>query len=77
MRGHRSRGDNLVRAAYHVAINQGVQSVVDAYLTKRPAENRAWERYTETHQEVVQSGGIDFMLNRALGERAFSSAPQD
>jgi hypothetical protein len=35
-------GDKLLaRAAYHRAIDLGIQSVVDAYLASRPAENRA------------------------------------
>lgn len=65
----------LARATYHRAIDLGVQSVVDAYLTARPAENRAWEHYTEAYQEVSQSKGIEHVLARGLTERAFSSDP--
>jgi hypothetical protein len=37
-------GDKLLaRAAYHRAIDLGVQGVVDAYLAARPSEERAWE----------------------------------
>jgi hypothetical protein len=36
-------GDKLLaKAAYHRAIDLGVQSVVDTYLSTRPQENRAW-----------------------------------
>jgi len=66
----------LARAAYHVAINHGVQSVVDSYLASRPAESRAWENYTEAHKEVNESKGIGFLLERSLSERAFSSVEQ-
>jgi hypothetical protein len=65
----------LARAAYHVAINHGVQSVVDSYLSSRPAENRAWESYTVAQQEVNQSKDIGVMLDRVLGERALSEPP--
>ncbi len=67
----RSGDELLARAAYHRAIDLGVQSVVDSYLSSRPAESRAWERYTEAHQEVSQSKGIDGLLGRAFAERAF------
>ena len=67
-------GDKLLaRAAFHRAIDLGVQGVVDAYLTTRPTESRAWESYTQAHQEVNQSKGIDHLLERSLTERAFSS----
>ena len=67
-------GDSeLARAAYHVAIGQGVQSVVDAYLSSRPAESKAWEAYTTAHQEVEQSKDIGHLLERILTERALSS----
>ena len=66
----------LARAAYHVAINHGVQSVVDSYLSSRPTDNMAWESYTEAQQEVEESRGVGFMLERALGDRAFSSLPE-
>jgi hypothetical protein len=60
----------LARAAYHLAIGQGVQSVVDSYLASRPAESRAWESYTTAHQEVEQSKDIGHLFERALTERA-------
>ena len=70
-------GDKLLAAAvYHRAIDLGVQSVVDAYLSSRPAASRAWESYTTAHQEVNESKGIGFMLERSLTERALSSAQQ-
>ena len=64
----------LARAAYHVAIRHGIQSVVDSYLSSRPAESRAWEAYTTAHQEVNQSKGIDGLLGRAFAERAFGQS---
>jgi hypothetical protein len=68
-------GDTLLaRAAYHRAIDLGVQSVVDAYLAPRPQENRAWEAYTQAYQEVNQSRGFDGILERSLTDRAFSEA---
>ena len=71
-------GDKLLaRAAYHRAIDLGIQSVVDSYLSSRPAEERAWNSYTEAHQEESGSKGIGFMLENALTERALSSAPQE
>ena len=67
----------LARAAYHIAIREGVQSVVDAYLTARPTENRAWEAYTTAHQEVNQSRDIGFMLERSLMQGALSQPPPE
>ena len=68
-------GDNLLaRAAYHRAIDLGVQSVVNSYLATRPQEDRAWEAYTTASQEVAQSGDVGHLLERALTERAFSEA---
>ena len=70
-------GDNLLaRAAYHRVIDLGIESVVDTYLTTRPRENRAWEPYTQAHQEVSQSRDIGHLLERTLTKRAFSSVPQ-
>jgi hypothetical protein len=67
-------GDKLLaRAAYHRAIDLGVQSVVDAYLSSRPQENRAWESYTAAYQEARESRGIGHLLERGLTERAISS----
>ena len=67
-------GDKLLaRAAYHRAIDLGIQSVVDAYLASRPAETRAWESYTAEHLEVNQSKDIGHLLERTLTERALSS----
>jgi hypothetical protein len=63
----------LARAAYHVAINHGVHSVVDGYLSSRPEANRAWESYTAAQQEVSQSKGIGAILERSLEERLLSS----
>jgi len=52
-------GDKLLaRAAYHRAIDLGVQGVVDAYLSSRPSENRAWESYTAAYREVSEARGI-------------------
>jgi hypothetical protein len=68
-------GDKLLaRAAYHRAIDLGVQGVVDAYLSSRPQEERAWDSYTEAYQEANQAKGIDGLLERSLTDRAFSEA---
>jgi len=67
-------GDKLLaRAAYHRGIDLGVQSVVDAYLSSRPQENRAWECYTAAYQDVRESRGVGRLLERGLTERALSS----
>jgi len=60
----------LARAAYHLAINHGVQSVVNGYLASRPAEERAWNRYTEAVQEEQAASSIEGLLGGALAERA-------
>ncbi len=69
----RSGDELLARAAYHRAIDLGIQSVVDSYLSSRPAENKAWEAYTAAHREASQSKDIGHMLERTLAERALSS----
>jgi hypothetical protein len=70
----RSGDKMLARAAYHRAIDLGIQSVVDSYLSSRPAESKAWERYTEAYQEVNESKGIDGLLGRAFAERAYGES---
>ena len=71
-------GDKLLAmAAYHRARDLGIQSVVDTYLSSRPAESRAWEAYTTAHQEANQSKGIDGLLGRAFAERAFGELPPE
>jgi len=68
-------GDKLLAAAtYHRAIDLGIQSVVDAYLASRPAESRAWESYTQAHQEASHARDIGRLLERAYTERALSPA---
>jgi hypothetical protein len=69
-------GDKLLAAAYHRAIDLGIQSVVDTYLASRPTENRAWESYTAAQQETNQSKDIGHLLERTLTEHALSSAEQ-
>ena len=70
-------GDKLLaRAAYHRAIDLGIQSVVDAYLASRPAESRAWESYTQAHREANQSRDIGHLFERAYTESALSPAEQ-
>jgi hypothetical protein len=64
----------LARAAYHVAIKHGVQSVVDTYLSSRPQESRAWERYTTAHEEANAARSPERLLERSLTEQAFRSA---
>jgi len=64
----------LARAAYHVAIKHGVQSVVDTYLSSRPQESRAWERYTTAHEEANAARSPEGLLERSLTEQAFRSA---
>ena len=63
----------LARAAYHRAIDLGIQGIVDTYLAARPKEAKVWEAYTQAHQEASQSRDIPHLLDRALTERAFSS----
>jgi hypothetical protein len=64
-------GDKLLAAAaYHRAIDLGVQSVVDEYLASRPAERRAWERYTEAAQEEQALDARGGLLGGALAKRA-------
>ena len=68
-------GDSLLaKAAYHRAIDLGAQWIVDAYLSTRPAESRAWEAYTTAYQEAAQSRDVGHLLELALTERAFSEA---
>ena len=70
-------GDKLLaKAAYHRAIDLGIQSVVAAYLTTRPQENKAWESYTAAYQEVNQSKDIGHLLERTLTERALNTSPE-
>lgn len=70
-------GDQLLaRAAYHRSIDLGVQEVVDAYLSTRPQDNRAWETYTTAHLEVSQSKDVGHLLESAITERALSSVEQ-
>jgi hypothetical protein len=67
-------GDKLLaRAAYHRGIDLGLQSVVDAYLEQRPAEDKAWESYTTASREARESRGVEGLLERSLADRAFSS----
>ncbi len=67
-------GDGLLaRAAYHRGIDLRLQGIVDAYLTPRPRENRAWESYTAAHREASESRDVGHMLERSLMERALSS----
>jgi hypothetical protein len=69
-------GDKLLAAAaYHRAIDLGVQSVVDFYLSSRPAESKAWERYTEAYQEANRSRDPMALLERSLAEHAFDGDP--
>ena len=71
-------GDKLLaRAAYHRAIDLGVQSVVDSYLSSRPAEERVWNSYTEAHQEAQAASSIEGLLGGALANRAFSELPPE
>ena len=67
-------GDKLLaRAAYHRGIDLGVQEVVNAYLSTRPQEERAWDSFTEAYQEANESRSIEGLLGRGLTDRAFSS----
>ena len=69
-------GDKLLaKAAYHRAIDLGIQSVVDAYLATRPQEYRAWESYTAAYLEANQSKDIGHMLERTLTEHALNASP--
>jgi hypothetical protein len=64
----------LARAAYHVSIKHGVQSVVDTYLSSRPQESRAWEHYSTAHEEANAARSPEGLLERSLTEQAFRSA---
>lgn len=67
-------GDKLLaRAAYHRGIDLGVQEVVNAYLSTRPQEERAWDSFTEAYQEANESRSIEGLLGHGLSTRAFSS----
>ena len=67
-------GDKLLaRAAFHRAVDLGVQGVVDTYLASRPQENRTWESYTAAYQEAGQSRDVMHLLSRNLAEHALSS----
>jgi hypothetical protein len=71
-------GDKLLaRAAYHRAIDLGIQSVVDAYLSTRPQENKAWETYTEAQEEAGYASSIEGLLERGLAERALNTSPSE
>jgi hypothetical protein len=66
-------GDSLMApAAYHRAIDLGHQPTIDAYLERRPQENRAWERYTEAYSENQAATDITALLGEALTERALN-----
>jgi hypothetical protein len=67
-------GDKLLATAtYHRAIDLGAQGIVDAYLSSRPAASRAWESYTEAHQEANRANSFEGLLGRGFMARAFSS----
>jgi hypothetical protein len=72
----RSEDKLLARAAYHRAIDLGIQSVVDAYLSSRPQENRAWESYTTAQEEAGCASSIGGLLERGLAERALNTSPE-
>jgi hypothetical protein len=64
------RGDSLLaRAAYHRALDLGLQPVVDSYLSTRPREAKALERYNKALQEQEESRSIEGLLGGALTER--------
>nr|MDQ3318355.1 hypothetical protein [Actinomycetota bacterium] len=63
----------LATATYHRAIDLGAQGVVDAYLSTRPVASKAWESYTEAHQEANQADSFEGLLGRGMMARAFSS----
>ena len=75
VQAERSGDKLLAQAAYHRAIDLGIQSVVDSYLSSSPAESKAWETYTEAHQEANQSKDLGFLLERSLTERALDGDP--
>jgi|ERR671910_1254424 hypothetical protein len=56
-------GDSLMaRAAFHRAIDLGVQEVVDRYLSTRPDENRKWEAYVKAQEEMNRSQSFGYLL---------------
>jgi hypothetical protein len=62
----------LARAAFHAAIDRGHQPLVERYLSTRPKEAKAWERYTSAVEEAQQATGIEGLLGTALFERALN-----
>jgi hypothetical protein len=65
---------DLALAAYHRAIDLGVQSVVDRYLSTRPKAAKAWERYTEAAQEAEQATSFEFLFAEGLADQQFGVA---
>jgi hypothetical protein len=68
-------GDSLLaRAAYHRALDLGLQPIVDRYLQSRPKQAKALERYTKATEEANQAKDISSLFSQALTERALQSS---
>ena len=61
-RAERSGDPHLADAVYHVATEQGLRSVADSYLAKRPAERKRWEDYAQARQEAESANSLGRFL---------------
>jgi hypothetical protein len=61
-RAERSGDPQLADAIYHVATENGIRSVADAYLESRPDARERWEAYAQARLEE------ESMQNRMFGE---------
>ena len=59
-RAERTQDPELADAVYHVATEQGIRGVADAYLGRRPKAKRRWEEYVAARTEAES-------LERQLG----------
>lgn len=70
----RRTGDHLLeRAAYHRAVDLGIQEVVDTFLEGRPKDAAAWQRYTEAAQEAEQAISFEALFATGMTDRQFAS----
>jgi hypothetical protein len=70
LEGAERRGDALfARAVYHRALDLGLQQVVDSYLSTRPREAKALERYRKALAEAEQARSVEGLLASAMIER--------
>jgi tetratricopeptide (TPR) repeat protein len=70
LEGAERRGDALfARAVYHRALDLGLQQVVGSYLSTRPREAKALERYRKALAEAEQARSVEGLLASAMIER--------